>query len=164
MMMMMMMIDIRNTLSFCDDPQMRRHTVSQRVMLPRHGLSWQLLYYKKELWETTALGWSPAVATLSPAPWGSTADGAEWIRRFVWCRHQQRGPDIGIRALYGRQRPKSLCSTQIQRDKRISWQLLLPCLCLWANLFIFRSVKQIIPYRMPTPIIWFWTMPVRKGV
>lgn len=51
-------------------------------------------------------------------------------------------------------------STQIQRDKRISWQLLLSFLCLWANLFIFWSAMQIIPHFFPILIIWFWTMPV----
>lgn len=54
-------------------------------------------------------------------------------------------------------------STQIQRDKRISWQLLLPYLGLGANSFIFQSAMQIISHFIPTVIIQFWTMLVRKG-
>lgn len=55
-------------------------------------------------------------------------------------------------------------STQIQRDKRISWQLLLPYLCLGANFFIFQSAMQIISHFIPTIIIQFWTMLVCKGL
>lgn len=54
-------------------------------------------------------------------------------------------------------------STQIQRDKRISWQLLSPYLCLGANFFIFQSAMQIISHFIPTIIIQFWTMLVSKG-
>lgn len=53
-------------------------------------------------------------------------------------------------------------STQIQRDKRISWQLLLPYLCLGAYFFIFQSAMQIISHFIPTIIIQFWTMLVCK--
>lgn len=40
-------------------------------------------------------------------------------------------------------------STQIQRDKRISWQLVLPYLCPGANFFIFQSAMQIISHFIP---------------
>lgn len=54
-------------------------------------------------------------------------------------------------------------STQIQRDKRISWQLVLPYLCPGANFFIFQSAMQIISHFIPTIITQFWTRLICKG-
>lgn len=55
-------------------------------------------------------------------------------------------------------------STPIQRDKRISWQLLLPYPCLGANFFIFQSAMQIISHFIPTIIIQFWTKLASEGL
>lgn len=37
----------------------------------------------KELWEVTALESGIQWQLLDVAPWGSTTDGVEWMRRFV---------------------------------------------------------------------------------
>lgn len=150
------------TVSSSYDHYMRKYQVPRRAAATWQALSLQLLVTWRSSERPNAgtgkweFQWPPQGKYCR---WSSVVDKIcmmlAWTNRpRHWRTHTVLTASIG----------KVFYSTQTQRDKRISWQLLLSYVCLWANLFIFRSTMQIIPHFTPTLIMWFWTVPVNKRV